>query len=173
MPWQLPAAAGFAVLALWTAGTGPAAVAGVALAAVAPELALVDAREHRLPNRMTLPALGVGAVGAASSALTGGTTVPLLAAAAFGGGMLVLAMVGGVGMGDAKLAALIGLASPTALIAVSAPVLGMLAGGMAGTAALLRRGAGRRIAFGPFLLLGWGLALALQAGLDLGPRLGI
>ena len=165
MRWQLPVALGLAALVLVTAGPTPAAVPGVALAAVSPELALVDAREHRLPNRMTLPALAVASAAVLVSVLTGGDPIPLIAGAAYGGGMLLLALPGGVGMGDAKLAALIGLASPTALVAVGAPLVGMLAGGVAGTVALVRRGRGRRIPFGPFLLLGWVLALTLGAAM--------
>lgn len=169
--WQLPLSVLLAVLVLAATGPTPAAVPGVALAALAPELARVDVREHRLPNRMTLPALAVSLAAVAASGLSGGAwLVPAVAAAAYGGGMLLLALVGGVGMGDAKLAAVIGLASPTAAVAVGAPLLGLLAGGVAGTAALLRSGPRRRIPLGPFLVLGWigagalGLVLPILAG---------
>lgn len=165
MPWQLAASVLLAALVLAVAGPTPAAVAGVALAAVAPELALVDAREHRLPNRMTLPALAVATLAAQLTGILGGEWTAAIAGAVFGGAMLLLALLGGVGMGDAKLAALIGLASPTALVAIGAPVLGMLAGGVAGTVALARRGRGGRIPFGPFLLLGWAAALTIAAAL--------
>ncbi|MBI5161315.1 MAG: prepilin peptidase [Micrococcales bacterium] len=169
MPWQLPVSLALAALVLVLAGPTPAAVPGVALAAVAPELALVDAREHRLPNRMTFPALAVAAAGVLASVVADGDSTAAIAGAAYGGGMLLLAVLGGVGMGDAKLAALIGLACPTSLLALGAPVLGLLAGGIGGAVALIRGGRARRIPFGPFLLAGWVLALAAQLAL-VGPR---
>lgn len=164
--WQLPTALGLAVLVLAVTGPTPLAAPGVALAAIAPELARVDAREHRLPNRMTLPAIALGTASVAASALAGGPwIVPAVAGLAFGGGMLALSLAGGVGMGDAKLAAVIGLASPSAAVAIGAPLLGLLLGGVAGTVALLRAGPRRRIPLGPFLVLGWALALAIPPAL--------
>lgn len=150
------------------AGAGGASgwdlLAVVALGAVAPELIRVDLREHRLPNPLNLVAAAGGLAAVLGRLATGEpTTVPLVAALTVGAGLLALSLLGGVGMGDVKLGLAIGLASPTALVAVSAPLAAFLLGGIGAVVALLRHGAGRRIAFGPFLLAGWLLALALQA----------
>ena len=66
-------------------------------------------------------------------------------------------------MGDVKLAALIGLASPTITVALAAPVTGFLLGGVAASIVMIRgllagrgRAAGRaHLAFGPYLLAGY------------------
>jgi leader peptidase (prepilin peptidase)/N-methyltransferase len=174
---QVLAAAVLAALAVAVLGYHPSATAGVYLAAVTPELARVDLREHRLPNRMVGPGLGVGLVasgmGPALSVIPGtglapgDASVPLVAALAFGGALGVMSLAGGVGMGDVKLAALIGLASPAPGIALAGPVLAFLIGGVAAVVVLVRRGRGARIPFGPALLAGYWVAIVL-AGLGSG-----
>ncbi len=72
-------------------------------------------------------------------------------------------------MGDVKLAALIGLASPTIAIALAAPLAAFLLGGVAASIVMLRgllAGRGREarrahLAFGPYLLVGYWVALVL------------
>jgi hypothetical protein len=70
-------------------------------------------------------------------------------------------------MGDVKLAAVIGLASPTVLIAVAAPLAAFLLGGVVAAVVMVRglvtgRGArGAQLAFGPSLLAGYAVALVL------------
>ena len=167
--WQLPTAVAVAALAVVALGPSVATLPAVALAATIPELTRVDLTERRLPNRQVVPGLVVGLVAAAGSWLATGEPplVPLIAALMFGGLLFVLALAGGVGMGDVKLAALIGLASPTAAVAVVAPVAAFVLGGLASVVVLVRRGAGIRIPFGPFLLAGYVIALAtsvLHAG---------
>src|SRR3954453_18667874 len=87
--------AAVAVLAL---GPVPALVPALALAAVAPPLTRVDLAEHRLPNRLVLPALAAGVARVGVSWLVSGLTpTPLVAAGVYGGLLFVLALFGGMG----------------------------------------------------------------------------
>jgi leader peptidase (prepilin peptidase)/N-methyltransferase len=139
-----------------------ASIPSLAVAAVAPRLTLLDLTEHRLPNRLVVPPLiaGIAALGLGWAATGVPPLVPLLAAAIYSGALFVLALFGGIGMGDVKLAAALGLASPTLAVAVGSPLLAFLCGGIAAMAVLIRRGPRARIAFGPFLLAGYFAALA-------------
>jgi leader peptidase (prepilin peptidase)/N-methyltransferase len=167
--WQLPVAVLLAWLAIAALGLAPAAVPAVYLAAVTPELVRIDLRDHRLPNLIVLPGVVVGLASAALSwAVTGEPPlVPVVAALATGGALALVAAAGGMGMGDVKLAALLGLASPTMPIALVAPLAAFLLGGVAASIVMVRgllagrgRAAGReQIAFGPFLLAGYWVAL--------------
>ncbi|MDP9028045.1 MAG: prepilin peptidase [Actinomycetota bacterium] len=154
-----------AALGVAAFGPAPALLATFAVAAVAPQLVRMDVAEHRLPNALVIPALLAGLAGFAVSWLATGTPplVPLLATAGYAGFLFVLAWFGGMGMGDVKLAAALGLAAPTLTIAVLSPVLAFLLGGIASAIALVRQGGGGRIAFGPFLLGGYFGALVLTA----------
>lgn len=114
--------------------------------------------EHRIiPNRilLLLAALALGLTGAFAP----GELPARLIAAAAGGGLLLaaaLAYPGGMGMGDVKLAAVMGLVLGPAL--GPALLVALLAGSLVGAAIMARRGvaAGRKTAipFGPFLALG-------------------
>jgi leader peptidase (prepilin peptidase)/N-methyltransferase len=146
-----------AVLAVTVLGPDARTLPAIYLAAVTPELIRVDLREHRLPNRMVVPGLLVGLVAAGLQ----WSWLPLAAGLAFGGLLLVLGLTGGIGMGDVKLATLIGLASPTLAVAVAASLLSFLLGGMVALVVLALRGRGSRIPFGPALLAGYWIAVAL------------
>jgi leader peptidase (prepilin peptidase)/N-methyltransferase len=141
------------------------------LAAAGTWLAVVDLRTRLLPDRVVLPALGAGVVLLAAAALAG-HELPALGRAVAGAavlfaGYLVLALIApaGLGMGDVKLAALLGLH----LAWLGWPVLvdGALAGFVvqAVLAAVLL--ATRRVAlrgyvpFGPAMLAGAALGIAL------------
>jgi leader peptidase (prepilin peptidase)/N-methyltransferase len=152
-----------AALATAAFGPSPALLAAFAVAAVTPQLVRMDVAEHRLPNRLVIPALLAGLAGVGVGGFAGGTPplVPLLAAAGYAGFLLLLAAFGGMGMGDVKLAAALGLAAPTVSLAILSPVLAFVFGGVASTIALIRHGRGHRIAFGPFLLAGYFVALAI------------
>lgn len=166
--WYVPIAAALAALAVAALGLAPHTIPALYLAAAAPELARVDLREHRLPNRLTLTGIAVGIVAAGISWLAT-QQVPVVALAAGAASallLLVLSLGGGMGMGDVKLGAAIGLASPTLAIAVAAPLAAFLLGGAAGTVVLIARGRGSRIAFGPYLLAGYVVALASAIGLS-------
>src|SRR3990170_2303017 len=129
-------------------------------------LTVIDARTKKLPNRIVYPSLVMAAAYLVVAQLGGGG-VDLLDAAigllAYGSGLLIVALISprGMGMGDVKLAALIGLvlgALGLEYVAVAAG-LGILLGGVGAIVALLR-GAGRKQAlpFGPFLASGAAVA---------------
>jgi len=132
------------------------ALVGAVLCPALVFLAAIDAKHKLLPNAIILPAtLAVGLLVAAST--PGSFLSHLAAAAALGGFFFIFGIVfaGSLGMGDAKLGFLLGLAlgSKTfgaALIAFA----GLL---VAAVYVLATRGASARkdaIPFGPFLALG-------------------
>ena len=120
-------------------------------------LTLADLAERRLPNRLTGPA-AVVAVVAGSLLDPGGELERLLAGAAAGACFLLAALASpaGMGMGDVKLAAVLGLFLGEE-VAV-ALLVALLAAVAVGLAIIAREGAraGRKtvLAFGPFLALG-------------------
>lgn len=145
-------------------------------AGVAVVLTVIDLRHHLLPNTVVLPALGIGFVLLALAA-TGGNDWGALLRAVLGALVLfalylVLALISpaGLGMGDVKLAAVLGLflgfqGWGTLFVgAVLASVVGMVVG-LAVLAS--RRGSLRSdVPFGPSMLAGalaavvWGELLA-------------
>jgi leader peptidase (prepilin peptidase)/N-methyltransferase len=143
-------------------------VAGIALS-VALILLVVPAGlidlEHRIiPNRITaLGALLALAIGLAFD--PAGEPGRLIAAAAAGGFLLLAALAypGGMGMGDVKLAGMMGLFLGAAV--APALLVALLAGVALGVVVIARNGAqaGRRTAipFGPFLALGALIAVFL------------
>jgi len=162
-----PIPARYPLVELLTAGLFAAVVAVKGADADAwPALALVVALvpitfidlDHRIiPNRITLPA-AVAAPLLVALADSGSLAEHLIAGAAAGGFLLLalLAYPSGMGMGDVKLAAVLGLylgrsVAPAMLVA-------LLAGTLVGAAIIARKGAreGRKTAvpFGPFLALG-------------------
>jgi leader peptidase (prepilin peptidase)/N-methyltransferase len=145
------------------------------LAGVGVLLAVVDLRHRLLPNRIVLPAIAVGAALLGAAALGEGSRGALLGAllgavvlfAAF----LVLALVapGGLGMGDVKLAGLLGLY--LGWLGWDVLVLGAAAGFVVQAVLALVLLAARRIKltgelpFGPAMLLGAALAIGWSAAL--------
>jgi leader peptidase (prepilin peptidase)/N-methyltransferase len=126
-------------------------------------LAVIDLKHKLLPNAIVLPAsLAVGLIVAASSP---GAFVPhLLAGLALGGFFFAFAAIfpGSLGMGDAKLGFLLGIAlGAKTLGATLIAFAGLLVGALY---ILATRGASARkdsIPFGPFLALGGILAFFL------------
>jgi len=132
-------------------------------------LSVVDLREHRLPNALTLPMLIVTPVGLAVADLLGSS--PTAAGAGWAGaglgallwlgvlGLLWLVSRGrGIGLGDVKLSPSLGatlgwISLETALIGL---VMSFIAGGLVSVVLLLAKRVKRQTAipFGPFLLLG-------------------
>ncbi|MCU1507903.1 MAG: prepilin peptidase [Glaciihabitans sp.] len=165
LAWQLPLTAVLAITSALAAGFSILALPLLFLAAVTPLLVAVDAREHRLPNWLVGPAIGVGALAVAAQWATSGVlpAVPLAAAAGYSAFLFVLSRLGGMGMGDVKLAAALGLASSTSTVAILSPVVAFTTGGVVALVVLLRRGSGTRIAFGPYLLAGFWTATAVVA----------
>jgi leader peptidase (prepilin peptidase)/N-methyltransferase len=137
-------------------------ILGLLLVATLVPVALIDLDERIIPNKITLPA-AIGAV--VIGLVLAPSRVPgqLIAGAAAGGFLLVyvLAYPRGMGMGDVKLAGVLGLYLG-ASVAV-ALLVGVLAGVLAGAVVMARVGVakGRKTAvpFGPFLALGGVIAL--------------
>jgi leader peptidase (prepilin peptidase) / N-methyltransferase len=145
-------------------------------AAVAVVLTVIDARHRLLPNAVVMPALGVSVIlltlaaageaawGALGRALLGGVVLFIV--------YLVLALISpaGLGMGDVKLAAVLGtflgFQGWGALFVGS--VLASVVGAVVGLAVLVSRRGGLRsdVPFGPSMLVGamvavlWGEGLA-------------
>jgi leader peptidase (prepilin peptidase) / N-methyltransferase len=138
------------------------ALLGLALVLLLVPITLIDLDHRIIPNKLTL----LGAVVApALLALTAPEAIPehLIAAAAAGGFFLVAALAypRGMGMGDVKLAAVLGLFLGRAV--APAVFIALVAGTLIGAAVIARKGAleGRKTAvpFGPFLALGGVVAL--------------
>jgi leader peptidase (prepilin peptidase)/N-methyltransferase len=129
----------------------------VALAtAVLVVVSFIDMESRRLPNRIVLPA---AALVLAARVVTAPEHAAVWIGAALGAAgfflAFALAFPAGLGMGDVKLALLLGAMLGSAV--VPAAVLGTLAGAAAAAVLLLRdgRGAlGRTMPFGPFLAFG-------------------
>jgi leader peptidase (prepilin peptidase)/N-methyltransferase len=168
---SLWAAAGFA-------GARPALVGFVAVAVAALVLGAVDLATHRLPDRATYPAAAVCVAAFAVDAVVLGTWAALLRAVlaavlAFGAGALAASLSRqGLGFGDVKLLGLLGLILGWVSWETLATgvVLGLLTGALIAVALLATRRAGWRTAlpFGPPLLVGAALALALHGPVPLG-----
>ena len=150
-------------------GLSAALPAYLYLAAIAVALAMIDLTELRLPNQIVLPSYLVAGALLVPAALTAGTLTPVVRAAA-AMAALWLFYYGiravnprGMGFGDVKLAGLLGiylgwLGWSSVVVGTFA---GFLLGGLAGTALMVLRRAGRKsaIPFGPAMLLGAVLAL--------------
>ncbi len=139
-------------------------------------ISVIDIRTKKIPNRLVYPALLLSA-GYLVVARLAGADVDLVRAAvgflALGGGFFLVAFVvpKGMGMGDVKLAALIGLvlgSQGLALVGVAAGA-GILLGGLGAVAALVG-GASRKqaIPFGPFLA--GGALVAVFLGSEIASR---
>lgn len=134
------------------------------LAAISIALAAIDLDVHRLPNTIVLPAYLVGGVALTAAAISTGDFESLARAAAGAGILfafyLVLALIAprGMGMGDVKLAGVLGLFLGWfgwEALAVGA-LAAFLLGGLFGVILILARRARRTtgIPFGPWMLAG-------------------
>ena len=117
---------------------------------------LTDLERRIIPNRILAVA---SLIGVAIVAISDPASLPERAAAAAGAGGLfflaALAYPGGMGMGDVKLAAAMGLFLGVEV--VPALLVALLAGSVVGVATIVRHGTGARkraIPFGPFLAIG-------------------
>lgn len=166
--------AGLAVLHLpgiLEAPSGAAAISAVLVfvahlyfAAISIALAAIDLDSHRLPDAIVLPAYAVGAVLLTAAAAVG-ADLESAARAAAGAGILFTLYLGlalisprGMGMGDVKLAGVVGLFlgfSGWAALAVGT-LAGFVLGGIVGVTLIAARRARRNtgIPFGPWMLAG-------------------
>jgi leader peptidase (prepilin peptidase)/N-methyltransferase len=130
---------------------------GIVLILLVVPAALIDLEHRIIPNRIT--ALGaVLAVGIGLALDPGGEPERLIAGAGAGGFLLLAALAypGGMGMGDVKLAGMMGLFLGAAV--APAILIALITGVLLGVAVIARKGAheGRKTAvpFGPFLAIG-------------------
>ncbi len=148
------AAAALASVVLCAAVAGVRAPGlGVALMPLLVAATLIDLERRVIPNRLTL----AGALAALTLlALTapGALAEHAVAGAGAGGFLLAAHLIkpDGMGMGDVKLAGVLGLFLGRAV--VEALLVALLAGSLAALVIGLRQGRGASFAFGPYLALG-------------------
>jgi leader peptidase (prepilin peptidase)/N-methyltransferase len=174
---ELAGAVAFVLVAIWAAPTlsatttVPTTVAAVLqlaaflyLATITVALAIIDIETHRLPNVIVLPGYAVGVALLGTAALLQGDVVALGRMAAGAGILfafyLALAIISprGMGLGDVKLAGLLGLFLGSlgwGQLAVGAGAAFVL-GGVFSIILLVMKRVGRKsgIPFGPWMLLG-------------------
>ncbi|MCU1572101.1 MAG: peptidase, partial [Micrococcaceae bacterium] len=159
------------VLAAWRFGLDARLAVQLAFLVAAVELSILDLRHRLLPNATVLPALLLCTGLAVTAALLAGRPEQLLQAGLGAGGLfllyLLLALISpaSLGMGDVKLAALIGL-----VLGLSGwqswfvgTFWGFLAGAVAALGVVIFRRGGRRttLPFGPAMLAGATAAILL------------
>ncbi len=164
--------------ALQLTGVRPAAVALCWAAGAGVVLAAVDLAVHRLPDRVLLPAVVACATALVVDAWATGSwpaLVRAVLACAVAFALAVAARVAspeGLGFGDVKLLGLIGLLLGWAGwgVLLAGVFLGLLTGAVVSLLLVATRRAGWRTAvpFGPPLLVGAALALALGGSASLG-----
>jgi len=143
------------------------------LLAMMPALTLIDLRHQILPNRLTYPALVLFPLVIVLGWALGGDLEPLKAAVGlvlYGGGIFLIALISkGMGLGDVKLAAVLGLALGALGLRFVGAAAGatIVLGGLGGLVALLMgRGMKSKIPYGPYLAAGavvaglWGEAIS-------------
>jgi leader peptidase (prepilin peptidase)/N-methyltransferase len=145
-------------------GVSGHAFVGAFFGAVLVYLAAFDLEYRLIPNRVVLPAAAI--VLAAQIALYPGHSVEWIAAAVGTAAFFLATLLvypPGLGMGDVKLALLLGAALGTNV--VGAVLVGTLAAAFFGVALVFRQGGAARkqaIAFGPFLAFGGLITLLLS-----------
>ena len=134
-------------------------------------LAVIDIREHRLPDRIVLPMYGVVLGGLLLAGLLSGhwPIVRILACAAIWlgaiGAVWLVSAGRAMGFGDVKLAPLLG--ATLGAVSWDAAVLGLMSCWLVGGAWAIgllvagRARVGTAIAFGPFMILGMWVGLLL------------
>jgi leader peptidase (prepilin peptidase) / N-methyltransferase len=137
-------------------------VLGLVLVGILVPIALIDLEYRVIPNKITVPAaIAAIAIGLALDP----SRVPeqLIAGAAAGGFLLVFALVypRGMGMGDVKLAAVMGLylGRSVAVAILFAVLAGTIVGGVIMARTGVAKGRKTAVPFGPFLAAGGIFAL--------------
>ncbi len=153
---ELTLAALFAAVAVRFHGDAGELALGLVFVSMLLAVTLTDLERRIIPNKILLVGTVIGLVIVAIS--DPGSVPERLAAGAGAGGVLFLAALaypGGMGMGDVKLAAAMGIFLGVEVI--PAMLIALLAGSVVGIAMMIRHGAAARkqaIPFGPFLALG-------------------
>ena len=160
------------VVAWSVGGFTPLGLALAGLAVLTPPLVAVDLREQRLPNALTGAGVAWMCGCAVIESMQRGALVPLVTATASRIGaatmlfLLAVASNGGMGMGDVKLAGMIGATGGLTAWTTAVDALGwafLLGGCIAGFLLLTRHSSrGTAIPFGPMLLAGGWLAFLLD-----------
>jgi leader peptidase (prepilin peptidase) / N-methyltransferase len=170
--WLAVVAAATGAVLGWARAGQPDLVAFLVLGVLGTAMGYVDLRRHLLPDRLTVPALLAGAVLLAAAAVfpAAEASVSYPRAWAGAGGLFVfylllaLAYPAGLGLGDVKLAAALGL--HLGWLGWAALVVGTMAaflvGGLVGIVLLVLGRATRRspVPFGPSMLVGALVAIA-------------
>jgi leader peptidase (prepilin peptidase)/N-methyltransferase len=134
-------------------------------------VAIIDLEHRRIPNVIVLPATAAAFVWIFGASAATGDWSALVRALACGAGfflvLLAIALVsGGMGFGDVKLGAFIGLVTGRfgVGVAVAGALGGFIFGGLTAVALLVSRRSGRKdtLAFGPWMAAG--AVAALFAG---------
>lgn len=164
------AAFGLSALLAWRFGTSAELPAYLVLAVTGVQLARIDIQHHLLPNRLVLPLLGAGLLLLAFPAAAAGDAGSLLRGIAGAVTLFVLYLFlgltsrNGIGMGDVKLAAPLGLylgyLGWSQLFYGGA--LGFVAGGIASLVLVLKNRGNKpkEVPYGPSMLAA-GLAVIL------------
>lgn len=130
------------------------ALTGVLLVAAA----LVDVHEHRLPNVL----VGAAAVTAVAAAVYQHRLASALSGAVIAFSLLLwVRLARGLGMGDVKMGAAVGLSVGARTVVAAPAAIGVAALLAAGTGVVLRRD---RLPLGPALWCGWVMALVIPKG---------
>ncbi|MGH2883574.1 MAG: prepilin peptidase [Solirubrobacteraceae bacterium] len=149
--------AALAVAVVMTEHSAVDIVLGLVLVAVLVPIALIDFEHRIIPNKITLPA-AVAAVAIGVALDLRGVPEQLIAGAAAGGFLLAFALAypRGMGIGDVKLAAVLGLfLGRSVAVAI---LVGVLTATLVGAGVMARvgveKGSKTAVPFGPFLALG-------------------
>jgi leader peptidase (prepilin peptidase)/N-methyltransferase len=146
----------------------PRLVLGLVLVAFLVPMALIDLEHRIIPNKLTAPA-AIIAIALGTALDPGGEVERLIAGAGAGGFFLLAALAapGGMGMGDVKLAGVLGLFLGAAV--APALLVALVSGVLISVVIVARKGVagGRKTAipFGPFLALGGFVAMLVGTGL--------
>jgi leader peptidase (prepilin peptidase)/N-methyltransferase len=163
---QLPFVGALMIVTGFAFATGPGLATAVWLALVTPALVVFDVQYRRLPNALVLPGavtllIDLGWSWAVRGAFPMASIVAVALSLVL---LLIMNALGGLGMGDVKLALVqcgcLSVVSPAH--AAAAMVLAFVLGGIVSAVLLIRGSArGSRIPFGPFLLSGFWLAVLM------------
>lgn len=159
----MAAALGLAVATLVRYGITANGVAWALVQFVLIGLAAYDLASRRIPNALTMPGALIAVGARAAFERSALVEVCVAGAAAFAVFLAIaIAFRGGLGMGDVKLAGLLGFLLGSTV--TPALLIGTAAGGVVAAVLVARGRRGEAIAYGPYLALGGAVAV-----LALGP----